>query len=319
MALAGVDVGGTKIQVVVTDATFRRLGEARAPTPGIGGPPAVVAAIAGLVAEALSKAGSVTLAACGVGAPGTIDRVNGIVSRSPNLAGWMDPFPLVDTLRGRIKVPVTVDNDVRAGMLGEYRLGAGRPYKDVLGVWFGTGVGGALVLGGELRRGRAGAAGEIGHSCVRTGGRRCGCGRRGCLEAYAGRASMERRARKLESGGAHTDLFRIMAKQGRPNITSGVIARALEHGDAMAHELLDEAVDAAGSAIASACNLLDVEAVVIGGGLGTRLGAPFVKRVAAAMQPHLLLDGDQSVAVLPAELGDYAGALGAASQAAELL
>ncbi len=318
-AIAGVDVGGTKIQVVIADLDYRRLGESRAPTPATGGPPAVIDTIATLVAEALRDAGSPRLLSCGVGAPGQIDREQGIVSRSPNLAGWMDPYPLVSTLSARIGVPVSVDNDARAGMFGEYRLGAGKPFRDVLGVWFGTGVGGAVILGGELRRGHAGAAGEVGHMCVRPDGRRCGCGRRGCLEAYAGRASMERRARKLRDRGVHTDLFKIMERQGRDHVTSGVIARALDHGDALAHRLVDDAVAAAGAGVASACNLLDVEAVVIGGGLGTRLGAPFVKRVAAAMQPHLFVDGEQSVTVVPAALGDYAGALGACTQAAELL
>ena len=318
-ALAGVDVGGTKIQVAVTDRRFRKLGEARGPTPATGGPAAVIEAIHVLIKEAVTNAGSPEVAAVGIGAPGTVDRARGIVSRSPNLAGWIDPFPLGQELGKLIGAPVVVDNDVRVGMLGEYRLGAGRGRRDVLGVWFGTGVGGALIVGGELRRGRAGACGEIGHTCVHPDGRRCGCGRRGCLEAYAGRASMERHARKLVKGGRSTEIFKIMEKQGRPNVTSGVIARALDAGDSLAHELIDEAVAAAGSGIASACNVVDVEAVVIGGGLGTRLGAPFVKRIAAAMQPHLFVDGDQSVSVLPAGLGDDAGALGAATEAAELL
>jgi len=204
-------------------------------------------------------------------------------------------------------------------VLGEPRLGAGKPFGDVLGAWFGTGVGGAVILGGVLRNGRSGASGEIGHVCVVDGGRRCGCGRRGCLEAYAGRASMERRARKLVAEGTQTELFRIMEKQGRDHITSGVIARALELGDALTHAMIDEAVAAAGQALASVVNVLDVEALIIGGGLGSRLGAPFARRIAAAMQPHLFVDGDQSVQVLPAALGDYAGALGAATAAAEVV
>ncbi|TMC49370.1 MAG: ROK family protein [Chloroflexi bacterium] len=317
--IAGVDVGGTKIQVVVTDRRFRVLAQSRGPTPATGGPEAVAAAIVPLITEATGQVADGRLAAIGIGAPGSVDRLRGVVSRSPNLAGWIDPFPLGPALEKATGAPVVVDNDVRIGTLGEHRLGAGRPYRDVLGVWFGTGVGGAVILGGELRRGRAGAAGEIGHVCVRIGGRRCGCGRRGCLEAYAGRASMERRARKLEARGRRTQLFAIMEKQGRRTLTSGVIARALDMGDQVAQAMIEEAVVAAGSAIASVVNVLDVEAVVIGGGLGTRLGSRFVRRIAAAMQPHLFVDGRDSVAVLPAELGDLAGALGAATEAAELV
>ena len=318
-ALVGIDVGGTKIQVVVTDARFAKTGESRGPTPPSGGPPAVVEAIHKLVVEALDGAGNPSVAAVGVGAPGSIDRSTGVVARSPNLAGWMDPFPLGAELGRRLDAPVVVDNDVRIGMLGEHRLGAGRPFQDLIGAWFGTGVGGAVILGGVLRNGRSGASGEIGHVCVVDGGRRCGCGRRGCLEAYAGRASMERHARKLVHKGRSTELFKIMEKQGRDHVTSGVIARALDQGDALTHALIDRAVAAAGQALASVVNVLDVEAVTIGGGLGTRLGAPFAKRVAAAMQPHLFVDGDQSVQVIPAALGDYAGALGAATAAAEVV
>jgi len=279
----------------------------------------VVEALLELLAEACRAAEVERVAAVGVGAPGTIDRARGVVARSPNLAGWMDPYPLGPELERRTGARVRVDNDVRVGMLGEHRLGAARGLSEVLGVWFGTGVGGALVLGGELRSGPHGAAGEIGHVCVRDGGRRCGCGRLGCLEAYAGRASMERRARELVAKGRRTDLFRIMEHRGRPNVTSGVIARALEAGDALTHALIDRAVAAAGCGIASVVNVVDVQAVVVGGGLGSRLGEPFVACVAAAMAPHLLLTGRDAVDVRVAALGDLAGSLGAASIAAELV
>ncbi len=316
-ALAGVDVGGTKIQVVVTTADLEVMGQSRGPTPSTGGPPAVVDALCALLDQARAEAGVDSIAALGVGAPGTIDKATGVVARSPNLAGWIDPYPLAAELERRTGARISVDNDVHAGMLGELRLGTARGLGEVLGVWFGTGVGGALVLGGELRGGPHGASGEIGHVCVRIGGRRCGCGRRGCLEAYAGRASMERYARKLVAQGRRTDLFRIMEKRGLEHLTSGVFARALEAGDDLAQDLIDDAIAAAGSGIASVVNVLDVEAVVIGGGLGTRLGEPFVERIAAAMQPHLFVTGGASVR--PAALGDLGGALGAAAAASDLL
>lgn len=315
--LAGVDVGGTKIQVVVTSLDLEVLGQSRGPTPPTGGPPAVVDALCTLLDQARRDAGVDGLDALGVGAPGTIDKATGVVARSPNLAGWIDPYPLGAELERRTGARVSVDNDVHAGMLGELRLGAARGLTDVLGVWFGTGVGGALVLGGELRSGPHGASGEVGHVCVHPGGRRCGCGRRGCLEAYAGRASMERRARKLVAEGRSTELFRIMERRGIDHLTSGVFARALAAGDDLAQDLIDDAIAAAGAGIASVVNAIDVEAVVIGGGLGSRLGEPFVSRVAAAMQPHLFVTG--AVSVHTARLGDLAGALGAAVAAGGLL
>jgi glucokinase len=191
----------------------------------------------------------------------------------------------------------------------EFALGAARPYSSILGVFWGTGVGGGIVLNKKPWLGRS-AAGEIGHVVVRMRGRRCPCGRRGCMEAYAGRLSMERRARKLQEDGRDTSLFEIMEKRGRDRLTSGVWARALEADDSVAVELLDEAVAALGAGIASAQNVLDVEAVTIGGGMGLRLGEPFVDRIRAAMQPHLFVDSDPP-AVHLAALGDLGGAIGA--------
>jgi glucokinase len=171
-------------------------------------------------------------------------------------------------------------------------------------------VGGGIVLNDAPWVGR-GAAAEIGHMVVKIGGRRCPCGRRGCMEAYAGRGSMEARARKLHKDGRKTELFKIMKKRGRERLTSGVWARALDHGDDLAFEIVGEAIEALGAGVASAVNLLDVEAVVIGGGLGVRLGEPYARKIANAMQPHLFVD-DRPPAIEVAALGDLGGAIGAA-------
>jgi glucokinase len=177
-------------------------------------------------------------------------------------------------------------------------------------VFWGTGVGGGLILGGAPFHGRGGA-GEIGHMVVRRDGRRCPCGNRGCLEAYAGRAAMEARARKLIAEGARSDLVSIMKRKGRDRFTSSVWADALQRGDRLATELIEEAVAALGAGIASAVNLLDVEAVVVGGGLGARFGEPYVRRIDQAMGQHLFA-GHERPAVHAAALGDLAGSIGAA-------
>ena len=314
----GIDVGATKIEVVVTGADRTPAAQARAATPVRGGPAAVVSAIEAAAQEALAASPHERLTAAGAGVPGQVDDATGAVSRSPNIRGWTASYPLRAELERRLGVPVAVDNDVRTALLGEHRLGAGVPYQDVLAVWFGTGVGGALLLDGVIRRGRLGACGEIGHACASPGGRRCTCGRRGCLEAYAGRASMERRARERVDKGDKSILFTLMRKGGRTRLTSGVIARALDQGDRLANELINDAVRAAGPVLASAVNVLDVDAVIIGGGLGSRLGQPFTRRIHRAMQPHLLHDGRQSVPVVAAGLGDLSGALGGVVLASEL-
>jgi glucokinase len=180
----------------------------------------------------------------------------------------------------------------------------------MLGVWWGTGIGGGLILAGKPWLG-AGAAGEIGHMVVRHGGARCGCGRRGCLEAYAGRASMEARARRAVKRGQKTILFDLMKERKRTRLVSGIWHRALKKKDPLAHHLIDRAVEMLGTGIASALNLLDLETVVIGGGLGTRLGAEYAAAIAKAMQPHLKVP-DRPRRVIVASLGDLSGAVGAA-------
>jgi glucokinase len=308
---AGVDMGGTKIQTAIVRAG-KPLGKARLPTPQ-GGPVEVLEAVRSTIADAAAATGIMPaqLTGVGVGFPGAYDNETGDTISAVNLAGFDKRYPFGSRLSRAIGgAPVVFDNDVRAAMLGEHRAGAGRPFKDLLGVFVGTGVGGGLILGGRMRRGQ-GAAGEIGHTVVSDRGRPCGCGRRGCLEAYAGRGRMEMRARKLVEKGDLTILFKVMAEKGRDRLTSGVIATALDRGDKMAGDLIAEAVWALGVALASIQNVLDLEAMIIGGGLGDRLGQPFIDRVGAAMQPHLFMD-KRPPKMLLTELGDLSGAVGAA-------
>jgi glucokinase len=232
------------------------------------------------------------------------------VSAARNLPGWEGSFPVAETLSHALGTRVKVGNDVRVATVAEFQLGAGKPYQSVLGVFWGTGIGGGLILDGQQWLGRD-SAGEIGHTVVKLGGRRCTCGRRGCLEAYAGRGAMELRARKKHQHGQDTILFKLMKDRGRTRLTSAIWAHALEHEDKLATKLIDGAVGALGAGIASAVNLLDVEAVIVGGGLGVRFGDPFVKRISDAMQPHLLHD-EKPPAMHVAALGDLGGALGAA-------
>jgi len=308
----GIDLGGTKIQAVVVDAKNQVLGQARRPTPTEGEPADVASAIAATLTEAAEAAGiePPALRGVGVGSPGAIDAAAGTVSGASNLPGWSGSFALGPELAQALATPIALGNDVQVATDAEFALGVGKECDALLGVFWGTGVGGGLVLHGQPWLGR-GSAGEIGHVVVRCGGRRCPCGRRGCMEAYAGRAAMERRARRLHKRGAKTELFKLMEERGRERLTSGVWARALERGDALAASLVDDAVLALGAGVASAVNLLDVEAVVIGGGLGIRFGEPMAARIAEAMQPHLFV-ADHPPTVQVAALGDLGGAIGAA-------
>jgi glucokinase len=305
----GLDLGGTKIQAVVTDGDASVVAEARRETPRLGGPKAVVRELAAALRDALAVGGvdASALAGVGVGTPGSIDAGEGVVAQVANIRGWKGPFRLADALASELGAPVFVGNDVSVAVEAERRFGAGRGFGSFLGVFWGTGVGGGIVVDGKMLAGR-GSAGEIGHVCVKPGGRRCACGMRGCLEAYAGRGALEARARHAART-QKTVLFELMGDRGRDRLTSGIWLRALEHGDAVAKELLERAVDALGVGIGSAVSLLDVEAVVIGGGLGERLGPAWLERIERAARPHTFF-ADPPVYRL-AELGDQGGAIGA--------
>jgi glucokinase len=243
--------------------------------------------MAATLSEAAESAGVETakLTSVGVGSPGQIDARRGTVANAGNLNEWEAPFPLARVLQKALGAPVALGNDVSVATDAEFTLGAGKPYKSILGVFWGTGVGGGIVL--------------------------CPCGRHGCLEAYAGRGSMEAKARREADGGRKTDLFKIMEKKGRTRLTSGVWAKAAEQGDELAIELIDRAISYLGAGIGSAVNLLDPEAVVIGGGLGVRFGPTYLEQIKDAMMPHVFAD-DRPPDVLVAALGDLGGATGAA-------
>jgi glucokinase len=307
----GIDLGGTKIQTAIVAAGGEVVGQARRPTPTEGGPENVAEAMAAALREAAVGADVETseLSGVGVGSPGDADEASGVVSSARNLPGWEGSFPLGDTLAEALGTEVKIGNDVQVATEAEFHLGAGREFSSLLGVFWGTGVGGGLVLDGRPWLGR-GAAGEIGHMVVERGGAHCPCGRRGCLEAYAGRKAMEAEARHRRGEGEKTDLFELMEKHGKPRLTSGIWERALDHGDELAEELIDRAVEALGTGIASAVNLIDVEAVILGGGLGIRFGERLMQPLTEEIGKHLFVD-ERPPALRVASLGDLGGAIGA--------
>ena len=311
-ARGGIDLGGTKIQTVVVDENNEPLGEAKRQTPTSGGPKDVAAEMIAALREAAEAAGVETadLAGLGVGSPGDADETTGVVTGARNLPGWEGSFPLAEHLAKELGTKVRVGNDVQVAVDGEFQLGAGEEFKSLIGVWWGTGVGGGLVLDGRAWLGR-GAAAEFGHVVVRRGGPKCSAGHPGCVEAYAGRWSMERRAREEVEAGAKTNLFELMEKHDRDRLTSGIWERALEHGDELAEKLIARAERALGIAIASAINLVDPEAVILGGGMGSRFADRALPAISEQATPYLF-DPNDPPALRAASLGDLGGAIGAA-------
>jgi glucokinase len=310
MATIGVDVGGTKIlAAVVHDGKPRHTTKVATPP---GGSDALVAAIVEAVVG-LHRDHDVDVERVGIGAPGPVDPEHGVLRDAPNLAGGGEPVPLASLVteglgaRGIDGVQVRVDNDVNVAVRGEWRHGAGKGHDDLLAVWWGTGIGGGLVLDGEVRSGPSGAAGEIGHTNYQPDGLVCGCGRPGHVEAYAGRAGLEAEARRRHAAGESSVLVELA---GEERMRSKFWSKALEADDAVASELLERAVQALGVGIASAVTLLDVDLVVLGGGLGSRLGAPWAAKIEAVVLARAF--SHPAVRVVASALGDDAGIVGAA-------
>jgi len=318
----GLDLGGTKIQAVVTDGEATVIGRARRETPRQGGPETVVGALAETLRAALDDAGVEPMGLAGIGVASfrfdyearrlrkvLVGVAALILTAIAQWSIWIrdTPFPLGPALAAEMGRAVTIGNDVNVAVEAERRFGAGRGFGSFLGVFWGTGVGGGIVMDGRQLVGR-GSAGEIGHVCSKPGGRRCNCGLDGCVEAYAGRGALEARARELAKD-RPTILFELMEKRGRDRLTSGVWVRALQAGDRVAEELIERAVQALGVGIGSAVTLLDVEAVVIGGGLGERLGSDWLARIEAAANEHTFFREPPVYRL--AELGDLGGAIGA--------
>ena len=314
MVTVGIDLGGTNIYAIVLDGEAA-VGRAKLRTPATGERTEVLDVIDAAVRDALDAAGLSMddVEGVGVGSPGVV--MAGTVGGASNVPGFLERFSLADLLKQKVGRDVRVTNDVTAAVIAEHRLGAGRGTADVLGVHVGTGVGGGIILDGRPFEGGAGGAGEFGHIVVQQGGAVCPCGRRGCVEAYAGRRAMELSAERALSDGTPTILFEVMREKGRPRATSGVFKEAYDRGDPLVADLLDAAIEALGAGIASAVNLLDVDVVVLGGGLADKFGEWFRMRVDAAMRPHLFLQPPR-VRVVAAELGDEGGAIGAALLAA---
>lgn len=309
--IAGVDLGGTKIEAVVVDEDRRVRGKHRVATPTTDGPDSVLDALVAAIAGACDDAGvaSKRLRGVGIGAPGAVDAKRGVLSHAPNIPGFADPYPLAAAIGDRCGAEVRLGNDVGVAVLGELELGAGLDLRSFIGVWWGTGVGCGIVLDRRPWHGR-GAAGELGHTVIQRGGLAEPNGLVGTMEAYAGRRNMETRAREAAAAGRATVLFDLMERAGKDRLSSRIWQEALAAGDDLASELIAEAADAIACAAANAVNLLDVEAVILGGGLGTRFGQPMADRIAGLMAPYLF-QPDRPPRVLTAALGDLGGAIGA--------
>jgi glucokinase len=303
----GVDLGGTKILTGVFDAGFRLLNRAKLPTPSDSGPAAVFGQIGKAVDEVLRDSGvrPEQVAGLGMGLPGPVDPRSGQVRLAPNL-GWKD-LAIAPHLPKGWTWPTVAENDVKVGTYGEYLHGAAKGARIVLGVFAGTGVGGGIILNGEIYSGFNFNAGEVGHVVLNW--------RKGTtLEQIAGRRNVLKRAdnlladapKRVRRGWRGLDLSAMKSSQ---------LADLYQSGDPIALQVVDDAARALGVFLGSAINLLSPEVIVIGGGMAGALGESFLERVWEIAQRFTLPRAAEGVRCLPAALGDNSGIYGAAALA----
>ena len=310
--VVGVDLGGTKVLSAVIDAGGHILSRAKMATEANTGVDRVIDRIAQSVRDAVEAAGRriEDVAGVTVASPGPLDTKTGVVIDAPNLGGWRN-VPLSASMEERLHVPAFVENDVDAGTLGEFEYGAGRGAQSVIGVFVGTGIGGGVIIDGKLVEGAAGISGEIGHVIVRANGARCGCGLRGCMEAYASRKAIARQILKAVQKGRDSVLADLV-QQDIMRITSGKLRRAWEAGDKVTRKALKRSCRYLGVGIGSVINLLSPEVVVMGGGVYEALGEQLAPLATRQIEQNAMEACLRNVRIVLAELGDDAVVLGAA-------
>lgn len=309
----GVDLGGTSFLVAAVDGRGKLLAQASKKTKAERGFEAVVARVAKVARELVEEKRISPKALC-VGVPGALDPSHGVVVKAPNLR-W-ENAPLAKALEKELKLPVSIDNDVNVAVIGEHQFGAARGLQNVVGLWIGTGIGGGVLVGGQLYRGSHGTAGELGHTVLLADGPLCPCGGRGCVEALASRTSIERDVRAALKRGRKSILQKSLSEEGS-KLTSSAIEEALDAEDSLMLEALERACHYIGLFAASVANAFDPEMIVIGGGLASRLGDRFLEPIRRAAQSQLLPRRGH-VRIVATELGDRAGAMGAAALASAM-
>lgn len=309
-----IDLGGTKISTALVDGDGKIIAQDYRETLAAEGPDTVIERMLDAARDIIADTGMSPsqVAAVGIGAPGPLDIDAGVVISPPNLPGW-DRIPLKQIIEDGLGITAFLENDANAAALGEHRFGAGQGADHMIYVTVSTGIGGGLILDGKLYHGANGMAGEIGHMTLIPDGPRCNCGNYGCVESLASGTAIARQARKRVIYGVPT-LIADLA-QGDPDlITAKMVTEAAAQGDAEAQEIIAEAMEHLGIAMASLVNAFNPQLIVIGGGL-TNIGEQLFEPVRHVIAQRAFSAAAEVVRVVPAELGDDVGVLGAAAVA----
>ncbi|MGQ0792906.1 MAG: ROK family protein [Deltaproteobacteria bacterium] len=309
----GIDVGGTNLRGGLISQSGEMLKRLSLPSEAGAGIEAVIGNLKSVISAL--KSGGVDIVGAGLGVPGIIDTQSGILTQAPNISSVKN-YPLRAALERELggEFPIFIENDATAAALGEWKFGAGAGFSSLIVITLGTGVGGGMVLGGRVWRGRDGMAGEIGHTTIHRYGARCNCGNFGCLESYASANAVRRMAGEIiENHSLNTSLREYLAGAPAERIPE-IVAQAARLGDNSALWIWQEVGEALGIALANIANLLNIEAAIIGGGL-SNASELFIDYARAVVKRRGLSAPVARLAILKSELGDDAGIIGAGALA----
>ena len=316
----GCDLGGTNLRAAIVDVeTGQVLEQMNIPTLAREGHAAVMKRMADLFLQLIQSAGMQKdeIGGIGIGVPGVLDLEKGDVLFLPNLSGTWPHVPLQATMEKLTGLPTTLLNDVRAITNGEWCFGAGRDFDTVAVFAIGTGIGGGLVINGQLQLGIGGTAGELGHMTIDFNGPRCGCGNYGCVEAYASGPAITAMGLKAVTQGLTTKIADL-CENDLNRITPELIARAAQDGDEIAKDIYERAGFYLGIAAANVCVTVGPRRIIIAGGV-SQAGGLLLDPIRRTVRERVTVMPVEQVEVLPSQLGNNAGVIGVACWAAKQL
>ncbi len=308
-AFCGIDLGGTTIDIGLISVDGEIVCTTKIPSEVINGAEDTIERIANAVLDCSSTFNTVDVCAVGIGIAGLVDNTTGILREATNLPGWVN-VRLADALEEKLELPVKVDNDANVAALGEYAFGAGRGYPHMMMVTLGTGVGAGLILDGQIYHGAHQAAGEFGHTIINYNGRICGCGTPGCVEAYVGTQGILQRVQELLPDFPNSPLRGI----DEHDLTPKDIYEKAELNDELALQVFSDVGQALGFGLVSVVNLLNIQRIVLGGGVSAA-GDFLIKSAQQTLDDYSLNNSDEPVHIVRARFGEHAGIIGAASLA----
>jgi glucokinase len=310
--VVGVDLGGTKILSGVFDYSLECIGTAKLSTKSQRGADKVVERIARCAQDAVDEADLTfkQIAGVGIGAPGSVDFDSGNVIFAPNLEGWKD-IPLKKDLEKALGVPVFVENDCNVCALGVYVAELKSKPRSMVGIFVGTGIGGGLIIDGELYSGFGHTAGEVGHMVLEVSGPKCGCGNKGCFEALASRSAIFQQIKAGIKDGQKT-LLTEMLGDDLADLRSGDLRKAMRRGDKFVDRIIEGAAEYIGIATANLVNVLNPEVVVLGGGVIEALADEMMSVIVETTKDYAMAGALKGVEIIASKLGDNAGITGAA-------